>query len=46
MRGRPSRSGAAALYYVLSNHFYIGEVKYKDEILPGEQPSIMDRALV
>jgi hypothetical protein len=34
-----------ALYYLLSNHFYIGEVKYKNEILPGEQPSIMDRAL-
>jgi hypothetical protein len=32
-------------YYVLSNHFYIGEVKYKNEILPGEQPPIMDRAL-
>jgi len=30
---------------VLSNRFYIGEVKYGDEILPGEQPSIMDRAL-
>jgi hypothetical protein len=30
---------------VLSNHFYIGEVKYKNEILPGEQPPIMDRAL-
>jgi site-specific DNA recombinase len=29
----------------LSNHFYIGEVKYKNEILPGEQPIIMDRAL-
>jgi hypothetical protein len=28
---------------VLSNHF--GEVKYKNEILPGEQPPIMDRAL-
>jgi site-specific DNA recombinase len=25
--------------------FYIGEVNYKDEILPGEQPAIMDRAL-
>jgi site-specific DNA recombinase len=37
--------GRGALYYVLSNHFYIGEVKYKNEILPGEQPSIMDRAL-
>jgi site-specific DNA recombinase len=30
---------------VLSNHFYIGEVKYKNEILPGEQPPIMNRAL-
>jgi site-specific DNA recombinase len=30
---------------VLSNHFYISEVKYKDEILPGEQPPIMDRPL-
>src|SRR6195256_4956379 len=37
--------GRGALYYVLSYHFYIGEVKYKDEILPGEQPPIMDRAL-
>ena len=37
--------GRGALYYVLSNHFYIGEVKYKNEILPGEQPPIMDHAL-
>jgi site-specific DNA recombinase len=37
--------GRGALYYVLSNHFYIGEVKYKNEILPGEQLPIMDRAL-
>lgn len=37
--------GRGALYYMLSNHFYIGEVKYKNEILPGEQPPIMDRAL-
>jgi site-specific DNA recombinase len=37
--------GRGALFYVLSNHFYIGEVKYKNEILPGEQPPIMDRAL-
>src|SRR5258706_14875653 len=33
------------MYYLLGNHFYIGEVKYKNEILPGEQPPIMDRAL-
>jgi site-specific DNA recombinase len=37
--------GRGALYYLLSNHFYIGEVKYKNEILPGEQPPIMDRTL-
>src|ERR1700675_1470727 len=37
--------GRGTLYYVLSNHFYIGKVKYKDEILPGEQPAIMDLAL-
>jgi site-specific DNA recombinase len=37
--------GRGTLYYVLSNHFYIGEVKYKNEILPGEQQPIMDRAL-
>jgi site-specific DNA recombinase len=39
------RFGRGALYYLLSNHFYIGEVKYKDEILPGEQPPILDRTL-
>jgi DNA invertase Pin-like site-specific DNA recombinase len=37
--------GRGALYYLLSNRFYIGEVKYKDEILPGEQPPILDRTL-
>jgi site-specific DNA recombinase len=37
--------GRGALYYLLSNRFYIGEVKYKNEILPGEQPPIMDSAL-
>src|SRR3979411_2279218 len=37
--------GRGTLYYLLSNHFYIGEVKYGNEILPGEQPPIMDRAL-
>ena len=37
--------GRGALYYLLSNRFYIGEVKYKDEILPGEQPPIMDSTL-
>jgi site-specific DNA recombinase len=33
------------LFYLLRNRFYIGEVSYKGDILPGEQPPIMDRAL-
>src|SRR3981189_2543745 len=37
--------GRGALFYLLRNRFYIGEVKYKNEILPGEQPPIMDREL-
>ena len=37
--------GRGTLFYLLRNRFYIGEVTYKGEILPGEQPSIMDRAL-
>src|SRR5258705_3746631 len=34
-----------SLFYLLRNRFYIGEVKYKGEILPGEQPAIMDSQL-
>jgi site-specific DNA recombinase len=37
--------GRGSLFYLLRNRFYVGEVKYKDEILPGEQPVIMDRTL-
>jgi len=33
------------LFYLLRNRFYIGEVRYRGEILPGAQPPIMDRAL-
>jgi hypothetical protein len=40
-----SRSKIGDTPTLLSNCFYIGEVKYKDEILPGEQPPIMDRVL-
>ena len=29
----------------LRNQFYIGEVKYKGEVFPGEQTAILDRAL-
>src|SRR6516164_9497287 len=37
--------GRGALSYFLRNRFFIGEVRYKDEILPGEQPAIVDKAL-
>ena len=37
-----SRGSLAAL---LRNRFYIGEVRYKGEIFPGEQFAILDRAL-
>jgi site-specific DNA recombinase len=37
--------GRGSLFYLLRNRFYVGEVKYKDEILPGAQPAIMDGAL-
>jgi site-specific DNA recombinase len=41
--GIPFQRGT--LFYLLRNRFYIGEVKYKGDILPGEQPPIMERAL-
>jgi site-specific DNA recombinase len=41
--GIPFERGS--LFYLLRNQFYVGEVKYKGEILPGEQPAIMDREL-
>jgi DNA invertase Pin-like site-specific DNA recombinase len=34
-----------ALSHLLRNRFYIGEVVYKGEILPGEQPPILERKL-
>jgi hypothetical protein len=33
------------LAHLLRNRFYIGEVAFKGEILPGEQPAIIDRYL-
>lgn len=33
------------LAYLLRNRFYIGEVRYKGEVLAGEQPKLLDRAL-
>jgi site-specific DNA recombinase len=37
--------GRGTLSHLLRNRFFIGEVEYKGEILPGEQPAIMDREL-
>jgi site-specific DNA recombinase len=41
--GIPFRRGTLAS--LLRNRFYIGEVKFKGEILKGEQPAILDRDL-
>jgi hypothetical protein len=35
-----------SLAQLLRNRFYIGEVVFKGEVLKGEQPAILDRALV
>jgi DNA invertase Pin-like site-specific DNA recombinase len=37
--------GRGTLSHLLRNRFFIGEVKYRGEILPGEQPAIIDKAL-
>jgi DNA invertase Pin-like site-specific DNA recombinase len=33
------------LAHLLRNRFYIGEVEFKGEVLPGEQPAVIDRNL-
>jgi site-specific DNA recombinase len=33
------------LSHLLRNRFFIGEVKYRSEILPGQQPAIIDKDL-
>ena len=33
------------LFYMLRNRFYIGEVAFKGDILPGPQPPLLDRSL-
>jgi len=33
------------LFYMLRNRFYIGEVTFKGEILPGPQPPLLERSL-
>jgi hypothetical protein len=41
--GTPFTRGPLA--YLLRNRFYVGEVVFKGEVLQGEQPPIIDRAL-
>jgi hypothetical protein len=41
--GIPFTRGSLAAF--LRNRFYIGEVSYKGEVFPGEQPSLLDRSL-
>jgi hypothetical protein len=41
--GIPLNRGSLA--HLLRNRFYIGEVVYRGEVLPGEQPAILDRKL-
>jgi len=41
--GIPFTRGSLA--HLLRNRFYIGEVSFKDEVLQGEQPAILDRGL-
>jgi len=43
MGGIPFTRGPLA--HLLHNRFYIGEVMFKGETLPGEQPAIIDRRL-
>jgi hypothetical protein len=37
--------GRGPLSHLLRNRFFIGEVNYRGEILPGEQPAIIDKSL-
>jgi DNA invertase Pin-like site-specific DNA recombinase len=37
--------GRGTLAYFLRNRFFVGEVEYKGDILPGEQPAILDKRL-
>jgi site-specific DNA recombinase len=41
--GIPFTRGSLA--HLLRNRFYIGEVSFRGEVLPGEQPAILDRDL-
>ena len=41
--GIPFTRGSLA--YFLRNRFYVGEVAFKGQIFPGEQPAILDREL-
>ena len=38
-------SSQGPLFYMLRNRFYLGQVKFKGEILPGSQPPLLDQAV-
>ncbi|MGD0185696.1 MAG: recombinase family protein, partial [Roseiarcus sp.] len=42
---QPTHFMVGPLAYLLKNRFYVGEVVYRDEVHPGEQLPIVDRAL-
>ncbi len=53
-RVRAGRNGGArsggifsrgALYHLLNNRIYIGDITHKDHVYPGQQPGIVDKAL-
>lgn len=39
-----AKIGRGALYTLLQNHLYVGEVAYKGQIYPGQHDAIIDRA--
>jgi site-specific DNA recombinase len=41
--GRPFTKGS--LYQLLTNVTYVGQIRYRKEVHPGEQPAIVDRAV-
>jgi len=41
--GVPFTQGS--LFYILRNRFYVGEINFKGEILPGPQPALLERGL-
>lgn len=34
-----------ALFHLLRNHLYVGEIVHKDKVHPGQHPAIVERAV-